>query len=160
MNYQIRNIQLSDNKTLAKIVRETLAEFGAKKPGTVYYDPATDNLFEIFQTPRSTYFVAEDDDLIIGGSGIYPSAGLPDDTCELVKMYLVPDVRGFGIGKHLIEKCLQAAKDFGYEKVYLETLPELKKALKVYEKFGFYYLNAPIGNTGHYGCDKWMLKEI
>jgi putative acetyltransferase len=160
MDYQIRNIQLSDNKALAKIVRETLAEFGANRPGTVYYDPTTDTLFEIFQNLRSVYFVAEDDNHIIGGSGIYPSAGLPEDTCELVKMYLIPEARGFGLGKHLIEKCLQAAKDLGYKKVYLETLPELKKALKVYEKFGFKHLDGPLGNTGHYGCDKWMLKEI
>ena len=160
MNYQIRNIRASDNKTLAKIVRDTLAEFGADRPGTVYFDPTTDIMYEQFNMERSAYFVAESDGRLVGGSGIYPSEGLPKDTCELVKMYLVPGARGFGLGKHLIELCLKAAKDFGYKKVYLETLPELKKALKVYEKFGFNYLNGPMGNTGHYGCDKWMLKEI
>ena len=151
---------MSDNEVLAKIVRAALTEFGVNKPGTVYFDPGTDHLYEVFQSARSVYFVAENKNYIIGGSGIYPSPGLPEDTCELVKMYLIPEARGFGLGKHLIEKCLLAAKNFGYEKIYLETMPELKQALKVYEKFGFKYLNGPMGNTGHYGCDKWMLKEI
>jgi putative acetyltransferase len=39
-------------------------------------------------------------------------------------------------------------------------MPELTKALGIYEKFGFKYLNGPMGNTGHFGCDKWMLLEF
>ena len=46
------------------------------------------------------------------------------------------------------------------KKIYLETMPELKQALHVYEKFGFEYLNGPMGNSGHTGCSLWMLKEI
>jgi putative acetyltransferase len=60
----------------------------------------------------------------------------------------------------LISKCLDFAKGFGYKQVYIETMPELKKAVSVYEKFGFEYLNGPLGNTGHYGCDVWMLKSL
>jgi len=44
--------------------------------------------------------------------------------------------------------------------VYLETMPELKQALKVYEKFGFRYLEGPMGNSGHTGCSLWMLKTL
>jgi putative acetyltransferase len=96
----------------------------------------------------------------VGGAGIYPSDGLPPDTCELVKMYLVPRSRGHGLGKKLINLSLAFAKQAGYKKVYLESMPELKKALKIYEKFGFKYLNGPMGNTGHFGCDRWMLLEF
>ncbi|MDP9230989.1 MAG: GNAT family N-acetyltransferase, partial [Bacteroidota bacterium] len=106
------------------------------------------------------YYVAEINNEVVGGGGIYSSSGLPVDTCELVKMYLRPKVRGMGLGKMLIEKCLEFAKAAGYKKVYLETMPELKQALKVYEKFGFEYLKGPMGNTGHYGCDMWMLKSL
>jgi putative acetyltransferase len=160
MNISIRTIQPGDNPALARIVRDTLAEFGANHPGTVYYDPTTDSLFELFQRSGSVYFVGEIANKIVGGAGIYPSDGLPSGMCELVKMYLVPEARGVGLGKTLIEKSLQFAKDNGYKNVYLESMPELKKALKVYEKFGFTYLNGPMGNTGHFGCELWMLKKI
>jgi putative acetyltransferase len=75
-------------------------------------------------------------------------------------MYLTPSARGTGLGKKLIATCLDEAKKIGFTKVYLETMPELKKAVSVYEKFGFIYLDAPMGNTGHNGCDIWMLKEM
>jgi putative acetyltransferase len=160
MDIQIRTIQSSDNSGIAAIIRNTLAEFGANRPGTVYYDSSTDRLSEVFQTPGSIYYVAFNQDKLVGGAGIFPSDGLPADTCELVKMYLIPEIRGMGIGKLLIEKCLAFAKQSGYKKIYLETLPELKKAIHVYEKFNFTYLPAPMGNTGHFGCDVWMMREL
>lgn len=156
----IRTIQPSDNQALAVIIRNALAEFGANKPGTVYYDPTTDALYELFQKQGSIYYVASENTQLIGGAGIYPTAGLPSDTCELVKMYLAPAARGKGIGKLLIEKALQFASDTSYRKVYIETMPELRKAMTVYEKFGFRYLDGPMGNTGHFGCGVWMLKEL
>lgn len=158
--YSIRIIEPQDNHALALVVRNTLAEFRANKPGTVYFDPTTDALYEVFQKPRSIYYVVLKDDKIIGGGGIYPTDGLPGDTCELVKMYLLPEARGLGLGRLLIEKCLQFAKGSGYKNVYLETMPELKNALKVYEKMGFKYLAGPMGNSGHFGCELWMMMAI
>jgi len=159
-NFNIRSIQPLDNPFLSRIVKNTLAEFGANHPGTVYYDPTTDALFELFQKPGAHYYVAEMNGEIIGGGGIFPTDGLPDDTCELVKMYLVPKARGIGLGRLLIEKCIEEAKEKGYKNIYLESMPELKQALKVYEKFGFEYLKGPMGNSGHTGCSLWMLKSL
>lgn len=156
----IRTIQPADNPALAIIIRNALAEFGANKPGTVYYDATTDALYELFRQPGSIYYVAEVAGELIGGAGIFPSPGLPDGTCELVKMYLSPAARGKGIGKMLIDKALHFAAEAGYRNVYIETMPELRKAMSVYEKFGFKYLDGPMGNTGHFGCDVWMLKEL
>ena len=159
-NLVIRDIVASDNKPLAEIVRTALAEFGANRPGTVYYDETTDHLYELFRAVKSHYFVATLHGEILGGGGIFPSSGLPDDTCELVKMYLKNSARGLGLGKLLIEKCIEFAKETGFNKVYIESMPELKKALGIYEKFGFRYLDNAMGNTGHFGCEIWMLKEI
>ncbi len=156
----IRPIQPADDTALAIIIRNSLSEFGANKPGTVYYDPTTDALHELFQTPGSFYLVATDGGQLLGGAGIFPSGGLPAGICELVKMYLHKKARGKGLGKLLIEKCLEKAKMLGYKSVYLETMPELGKAVSVYEKFGFRYLDGPMGNTGHFGCDVWMIKEL
>lgn len=157
---KLRNIQPEDNAILAKIVRESLTEFGANKPGTVYYDETTDHLYELFQQAGAAYFVAELNSEAVGGGGIYPSAGLPDSTCELVKMYLKNTTRGKGIGRMLIEKCIDVARQKGYTAMYIETMPELKQAVSLYEKFGFSRLNGPLGNTGHFGCDVWMIKKI
>jgi putative acetyltransferase len=159
-NFLIRTIQPADNPTLAKIVRGTLAEFGANHPGTVYYDASTDTLSEVFQKTGSVYFVSLLNGEITGGGGIYPTDGLPADTCELVKMYLLPEARGIGLGKAMINECLKFAKQAGYKKIYLETMPELKQALNVYEKYGFEYLEGPMGNSGHTGCSLWMLKTL
>ena len=156
----IRPIEPRDNAAIAKVIRDTLAEFGANHPGTVYFDPTTDHLSDLFNVPGAMYNVAVYNNLIVGGGGIFPSDGLPPDTCELVKMYLLPDVRGIGLGKKLIGECLLSAKRLGFEKVYLESMPELTKALTVYETFGFQYLDGPLGNTGHFGCERWMLKTI
>lgn len=158
--FTIRTIEHRDNEAVANLVRSTLAEFGLDKPGTVYYDATTDALFQLFQTAGSIYYVAEQDGGVVGGGGIFPSPGLPEGTCELVKMYLKKEVRGQGLGKLLINRSLQFAKEAGYKNVYLETMPELKQALKTYEKFGFYYLDKQLGNTGHFGCDLWMMKDL
>ena len=156
----IRTILPEDNKTLAKIIRNSLEEFKANKPGTVYFDDTTDNLSEVFKTPNSIYFVAEADGVLLGGGGIYPTHNLPAGTCELVKLYLSNAARGKGIGKLLMEKCFIAAKDLGYKKMYLETMPELNIAVPMYEKMGFTYLQSPQGNSGHGGCDIWMIKDL
>ena len=145
---------------MARIIRDSLAEFGANRPGTVFFDPTTDNLYELFKTPGSVYMVAEENGMLLGGAGIFPSAGLPDGVCELVKMYLRKNARGKGLGRRMIDQCLEQASQLGYTKVYLETMPELNKAVRVYEQFGFEYLKGPMGNTGHFGCDVWMLKEL
>ena len=157
---KLRTIQKEDNVQMAQIIRDTLTEFKANKPGTVYYDETTDQLFELFQKPGSIYYVALMDDELVGGGGIYPSDGLPNGTCELVKMYLLPEARGIGLGKRIIQECLAFAKENGYSQVYIESMPELENALKVYEKFGFKYISAPLGNTGHHGCEKWMLLSL
>jgi putative acetyltransferase len=159
-NISIRQIAFRDNGHVAAIVRSSLAEFGANKPGTVFFDDTTDHLYEVFQKHGSIYFVAEQGGQILGGAGIYPSPGLPEHTCELVKMYLTSSARGKGLGKLLIDKSLEFAGDFGYRQVYIETMPELRKAVSIYEKFGFEYLTGPLGNTGHFSCDIWMLKQL
>ncbi len=97
---QIRPIAPNDNVALAKVIRDTLTEFGANKPGTVYFDPTTDALYELFRTPGAVYFVATIDNSLVGGCGIYPTENLPNGTCELVKLYLKMEARGTGLGNN------------------------------------------------------------
>ena len=159
--FSIREIRQNDNADLAKIIRSSLVEFNANKLGTVYFDESTDHLFELFsKTPGSFYFVAEKDGKILGGAGIFPTSNLPEGVCELVKMYLSPEARGLGLGKKMITLCMNTAKNAGYTKIYLETMPELNQAINVYKKLGFELIDLPMGSSGHCGCDIWMLKTI
>jgi putative acetyltransferase len=159
-NVEIRPICKQDNPDLARIIRSTLAEFGADKPGTVYYDENTDRLSEVFKIKGSVYFVLLWNGEIAGGAGVFPTQGLPDDTCELVKMYLLPHARGKGFGYDLLIRCSRFAAKNGYRRIYLETMPELSLAVSLYERFGFKRLDAPLGNTGHTGCNIWMIRDI
>lgn len=157
----IRPIQPADNAALAAIIRHTLREFGAAKPGTVFFDPTTDHLFELFRVPQSVYFVAEDaGGTVLGGAGIFPTPGLAPGVAELVKVYLQPAARGTGLGRRLIAQCLAWAHDAGLAQVYLETLPELTQAVPLYERLGFRYLPGPLGQSGHFDCTIWMLREV
>jgi putative acetyltransferase len=156
----IRTISPADNAAIAHIIRATLLEFGAARPGTVYYDESTDRLSEIFYRPGSVYYIAEQDGVIMGGAGIYPTDGLGDATCELVKMYLLPAARGIGLGRMLMERCIDFAREQGYKQIYLETMPELSQAIGLYEKVGFDRLSAPLGSSGHFGCGIWMKMKV
>jgi putative acetyltransferase len=160
MTISIRPIQPSDNQEIAVIIRDALTEFNAAHPGTVYFDPTTDSLYQLFREPGSHYFIATAGEKLLGGGGYFPTTGLPPKTCELVKMYLRPEARGTGLGSRMIEDILQHAHAAGYEQIYLETMPELKPALKTYARFGFEYLKAPLGNSGHDGCSLWMLRKL
>jgi putative acetyltransferase len=159
-NISIRPIRASDNTIIAAIIRKILAEFGANKPGTVYFDPTTDNLFQLFSFQNSAYYIAETNGNIVGGSGVFPTPGLPEGCCELVKLYLISEMRGQGLGLLLMEKCFQTAIDFGFTQMYLETMPELHTAIGLYEKAGFSFLPGPLGQSGHFGCDLWMIKNL
>jgi putative acetyltransferase len=75
-------------------------------------------------------------------------------------MYFLPEARGKGLGAKMIEKCLTKAKSFGFEQCYLETMPYMKAAQKLYKKNGFSDIEGPIGNTGHYSCNVWMIKKL
>lgn len=156
----IRPIQPSDNKHIARIIREVLTEFKANKPGTAYFDASLDELHSVFTVPNAAYWVLEQDDNIIGGAGIYPTDGLPAHYCELVKLYLLPAARGKGLGKQLIQQCFDAARQNGFTHLYLETMPELTSAIPLYEKMGFIYLQGALGASGHFGCSVWMSKEL
>jgi len=156
----IREIGASDDAVVARIIRTSLEDFGAVKPGTVYYDETTDRLHDVFLAPGSRYYVVLIDGEVVGGAGIYPTEGLPDGTCELVKMYVSAAARGKGLGKLLLEKCMEAARNEGYSKMYIETMPELTRAIAMYQQYGFHDIPGAMGNSGHSGCDLFMIKDL
>lgn len=160
MPLTIRNIRKDDNPVIAELIRKIFREFKIDRPGTVYTDPTTDALYELFQTKGAEYWLAEENGKLLGGCGIYPTEGLPAGCVELVKFYLSTEARGKGLGKKLMEQSIASARKLGYTKVYLESFPELSTAVGMYEKAGFKKLDVPMGNSGHYACTLWMILDL
>ncbi|MES2526614.1 MAG: GNAT family N-acetyltransferase [Bdellovibrionota bacterium] len=156
----IRDIKPTDNPVLATIIRTTLEDFDLARPGTVYTDPTTDHLSDVFATKGSVYFVAEEDGVVLGGCGIFPTKGLPEGHAELVKLYLRKETRGKKLGFELMTRALDWAREYGYTHIYLETFSELSSAVGLYEGLGFHNLNGPMGESGHHACEIWMLKKL
>ncbi|MGB8704833.1 MAG: GNAT family N-acetyltransferase [Gillisia sp.] len=158
--YKIREIQPEDNQQVAAVVREVLVEMGVPKVGTAYEDKALDDMYDCYLPERKKYFVVEEDGKLIGGAGIAPLTGLEDEVCELQKMYFLKEARRRGIGAEMMKICLDYARSEGFKKCYLETLPYMENARKLYGRSGFQSLEKPLGNTGHYNCTMWMIREL
>jgi len=156
----IRSINKSDNKSLSIILREVLVEMEIPKKGSAYEDPELDKMFEAYQNPRSKYYVIEYKNQILGGAGISELRESTSDICELQKMYFHKSIRGKGFGNKMINKCLTFAIKSNYSKCYIETMPNMIKAQKLYLNKGFEYIDKPMGNTGHTACPVWMLKYL
>lgn len=160
LKVQYRRIEPNDNIVLASIIRKSIESLGLPIEGTAHSDPTTDDLFALFRKERSAYFVVELNGEVLGGCGIYLSPGLPEKHAELVRFFLDPKARGYGIGKTLMNKCEDLAKQLGYDFLYLESFPDMKAAIHLYETFGYKRLSEPLGNTGHFSCNVWMKKAL
>jgi len=158
--YLIREIEQRDNAQIAAVVRKVLIEMGVPKVGTAYEDKALDIMYETYNKKNAIYFVIEKNRKIIGGGGIAQLDNFEGKTCELQKMYFLPETRGKGLGAQMIEKCLAKAKEFGFEQCYLETMPYMKAAKKLYQRNGFDFIDGPMGDTGHYSCNVWMIRKL
>ena len=156
----IRCINDTDNKSISKILREVLVEMEIPKKGSAFQDPELDKMFETYQHPRSVYYVIENNKQILGGAGISELREGSSEICELQKMYFHKSIRGKGLGDKMIDKCLTFAIKSNFSKCYIETMPNMISAQKLYLKKGFEYIDKPMGNTGHTACPVWMLKDL
>jgi putative acetyltransferase len=154
--YEIRTIQKRDNEYIARVIHRVMTDFDLDRPGTSISDDEVKAMYDAYHIAGAAYFVVVDGDRVVGGAGIGPLTGADATTCELKKMYLLPEARGLGIGEKLLQRCLQSAKDAGYKTCYLETIRAMTTARALYQKYGFRKLDAPLGHTGHFGCDSWF----
>lgn len=156
----IRPIRAGDDTAIASIIRTVMPEFGAVGSGFAINDPEVDWMSRAYSQPRCAYFVVEQDGVVVGGAGVAPLTGGDADTCELRKMYFLPQARGRGVGAAMMQRCLQAARDFGFKQCYLETLGGMDAAMKLYERSGFRRIDAPMGDTGHGSCNTFYLRAL
>jgi len=158
--FLIRPIEPRDDAAVAAIIRAVMPEFGADGPGFAIHDAEVDAMSAAYAQPRSSYFVVERDGKVIGGGGIAPLANGEPDVCELRKMYFLPEARGIGAGAAMMQRCLAAARSYGFRRCYLETLTGMDAAQALYAKSGFAPLCAPMGGTGHFSCDRFFIREL
>lgn len=156
----IRPISPHDDQAIVAVVHTVMGAFDVDPSTTILGDPTLNHMYQTYQRERAVYFVALWNDKIVGGCGIRQLDGTDENICELQRMFLLSEARGKGIGKALMEHCLQKAQEFGYEKAYLETLSQMYEARSLYQRFGFEVIPQALGNTGHCGCDVKMMKVL
>lgn len=156
----IRPIKKEDNTQVAGVVRKVLVAMGAPKVGTAYADAALDTMYEHYKRPKAAYFVVAAGNRIIGCAGIAQLDKYEGNVCELQKMYFLEEARGQGLGSEMMTVCLAQARAFGFDQCYLETMPYMEAAQKLYKRTGFRYIDGPMGDTGHFSCPVHMLIDL
>lgn len=160
MNYEIEEIKSLHDEKICQIIKTVGEEYGAIGEGFGPSDPEVGAMSRNYNDDQSSrYFIAVLNGNIVGGGGI-AAFNNSKKTCELRKLFLLPESRGLGIGKQLTKECLTYAKNKGYKMCYLDTLKSMTSAIALYEDLGFEYLDKPLNGTIHKGCDVWMLKEF
>lgn len=157
---RIRPIESGDDAAIAQVIREVMTEHGASGAGFAIHDAEVAAMSAAYARPGAAYFVVARDGTALGGGGIAPLEGGTAGVCELKKMYFLPAIRGRGLGAAVLTRCLEFAREAGYATCYLETLRTMGKARALYEAFGFRRLGAPLGATGHFGCDSWYALDL
>lgn len=156
----IRPIAREDNPGMAHVIRAVMTEFGCTAQGFAIHDPEVDAMYETYSRKKSAYFVIADNGNVAGGGGVAPLKGGDKDTCELQKFYILPEWRGLGYGQQLLEKNLAAARAFGFRRAYIETTAQMNHAAALYRHAGFTPIKGPLGDTGHFSCDRWYAMEL
>lgn len=158
--FSIRPIEARDDAAMAEVIRTVMPSFGADGPGFAIHDPEVDHLTAAYAAPRSSYFVVEIGGRVVGGAGVAPLEGGDTDVCELRKMYFLPEARGMGAGSAMMARCLDAARAHGFRRCYIETLTGMDGAQALYLRSGFERIDAPMGGTGHFSCDRFFVRTL
>ncbi|NOR20911.1 MAG: GNAT family N-acetyltransferase [Xanthomonadales bacterium] len=160
INLQIRLIEPQDNAEVADIIRLVMTEFEAVGCGYSINDAEIDDMHSAYAPQNSRFYVVVLDGKVRGCGGFAPLNGGEEDTCELRKMYFRAELRGLGVGTQLLELCLEKATRAGFRYCYLETMDGMQQAQRLYGKYGFKYLDKPMGDTGHGSCGTWMARAL
>lgn len=157
---QYRAIEARDQQALADGIWKVYETFACVGPGYGPQDPDMQDLHSFYTQEGSYYLVAEDEatGTVVGGCGFAAFGPTDAATCELRKLFLLPEARGGGVGRELLQRTLQQAKDMGYKQCYLETVERMEAACALYEKFGFEKLKEAMFGGGHHVCERKYLK--
>lgn len=160
-SFTLRPIRQGDNPRVAQIIRTVMTEYGAVGEGYSIEDPEVNAMYEAYDNNRSLFLVLQDEGgHLLGCGGIAPLQGGAPDTCELKKMYFLPEARGKGQGRKIVSALETEARKRGFRYMYLETISAMKEANGLYKKLDFQALPGPMGNTGHTACGLFYGKNL
>lgn len=130
---RFRDYLPGDEAEVFRIVKEVLAGYGlSTNPAAT--DADLHNIHDSYLAGGGAFRILECDGHIAGSYGLYPTTR---HSCELRKMYLLPDFKGRGLGKKMMDDALRMAQALGFAEMTLETNSRLKEALGLYRKYGF-----------------------
>ncbi len=157
--FLIREIRPSDNEAIKSIILQVSKEYKIYDSKIGYTE--LDDLYQIFHADRSNYWIVEDLNTaeILGGGG-YQQLDNSSSVAELQKLFLLPEARGHGLAKKIVELILNHSKGAGYKQVYLETASQMKEAIVLYENFGFKRVEKSMGKVEHVQCTLFMIKDL
>lgn len=118
-------------------VRALLEEYAASLPFALDFQGFPDEIERLpgaYTPPRGRLLLA-----LVGGEPVGCVALRPLDarTAELKRLYVRPQARGSGAGRRLTEAAVAAARDAGYARVVLDTVPGMEPAQALYRSLGF-----------------------
>jgi putative acetyltransferase len=91
-------------------------------PGS--YAPPSGRLFLLLHNSRA--------------AGCIAMRKLEEDICEMKRLYVRPEFRGHGYGRVLVKRLITAAREIGYQRMRLDTVPSsMKDAVELYRRMGF-----------------------
>ena len=118
------------------------------------YESELENLDIKYGPPKGRLYLATVEGEVAGCIAL---KYIDEKTCELKRLYVKPEFRGNKIADALVDQIIDDAKKIGYKKIQLDTLPFLKSAIHLYERYGFYkilpYNNSPMKNSLYYRLD-------
>lgn len=163
--FLLRPIRPRDDAAVAAVIREVMTEHRCTGAGFAIHDAEVSAMCTAYTRPDARYYVVErggDPTEILGGAGFARLHGTDAAaaTCELRKMYFRPVARGRGLGRALLDLLLDEMRACGYRRCYLETTTWMADAQRLYRAAGFTPLPAPLGCTGHHGCDAFFGREL
>jgi len=127
------------------------------------FDDEMASLPGAYAPPGGRLFYAENDGRAAGCVGVRPFS---EGVCEMKRLYVEPEQRGFGIGRDLALAAIKSAKALGYRKILLDTLPAMRIAVKLYRELGFReapaYYPTPVEGTMFLALDldNWSEEEV
>lgn len=87
-----------------------------------------------YNAPTGVLLLVYDGDKAIACGGVRK---IDSTTAELKRMFVDPAYRGHQLGQQLLQMALAASKQLGYSSIRLDTVPQMRSAIKLYESAGF-----------------------
>ncbi len=131
----IRAWQPGDRAAAAAVIATVLAEYG------LGWEPegADRDVVQVeacYQAMGGEFWVVTAGQQVVGTAAYYPIAR-GENAVEIRKMYLLPTVRGQGLGRYLLTELETAIAQRGFRQIWIETASVLREAVQLYERSGY-----------------------